>query len=232
MRPRLLDLFCGAGGAARGYQQAGFYVVGIDHRSQPRYTGDAFIRVDALEYLKQHGEEYDGIHASPPCQGYSRLRHLPWLREKEWPLLIDPCRAALRKSGRPWIIENVEDAPMRNSVVLCGRMFGLQVYRHRRFEASFLLMVPPHFPHDQVIGHGRFLNDRRKGTLNAGSSKGTWGRGGIITVSGSQYQKRDGEKAMGIDWMTKNELSQAIPPAYTEFLGRQFLRALVQGASE
>jgi 23S rRNA G2069 N7-methylase RlmK/C1962 C5-methylase RlmI len=98
--PRLLDLFCKAGGAGMGYHRAGFDVVGVDHEPQPRYPF-AFVQADALEYLAAHGHEYDAIHASPPCQGYSRLRHLPWLKGREWPLLIEPCRALLVQAGRP-----------------------------------------------------------------------------------------------------------------------------------
>lgn len=223
-KPRLLDLFCGAGGCAVGYRRAGFEVVGVDLKPQPRYPFE-FHQGDALEFLAQHGHEFDAIHASPPCQGYSRLRHLPWLKGRAWPLLIDPLRLALRDLGVPWIIENVEDSPLRG-VVLCGQMFGLPVYRHRLFEASFALLSQPHRQHREVIGRGRRVNDRRKGTLNAGSGKGAWGSGGIVTVAGGQFRKADGEKALGIDWMTKDELAQAIPPAYTEFLGRQLLRVV------
>lgn len=220
-RPRLLDLFSGAGGAGMGYARAGFDVTGVDIKPMPRYPF-TFIQAEALEYLAEHGHEYDAIHASPPCQGYSRLRHLPWLKDRVWPLLIDPCRDLLNASGRPWIIENVEAAPMAG-LVLCGRMFGLPTYRHRRFEGSVLLLTQPHQKHDVVIGHGRMVNDRRKGSLNASSSKGAWGQQAIITVAGGQFRKADGERALGIDWMTKDELAQAIPPAYTEYLGRQLL---------
>lgn len=228
-RPKLLDLFCKAGGAGVGYARAGFDVVGVDIEPQPRYPFQ-FIQADALEYVATHGHEYDAIHASPPCQGYSRLRHLPWLKHKSWPLLIDPCRALLRASGVPYVMENVEDAPL-DGLVLCGRMFGLPLFRHRRFESSVLILTPPHEPHDQVIGHGRMVNDRRKGTLNAGSAKGVWGTSRIVTVAGGQFVKADGERAMGIDWMTKDELSQAIPPAYTEFIGRALLPHLTSKAA-
>jgi len=223
-KPRLLDLFCGAGGAGMGYHRAGFDVVGVDIKPQPRYPFE-FVQGDALEYLAAHGHEYDAIHASPPCQGYSRLRHLPWLKGRTWPLLIDPTRELLNSIGKPWIIENVEDAPL-GGVVLCGRMFGLPCYRHRRFESSMLLMSPEHVKHDQVIGNGRRINDRRKGTLNASSGKGAWGVSGIVTVAGGQFKKADGERALGINWMTCDELAQAIPPSYTEYLGTQLLSHL------
>lgn len=222
-RPLLLDLFCKAGGAAVGYHRAGFDVVGVDHEPQPRYPFQ-FVQADALEAVLRIGHEFDAIHASPPCPGYSRLRHLPWLKHRTWPLLIGPVRNFLRAIGKPWVIENVMDAPL-SGIVLCGRSFALPTFRHRRFESSEMLLAPPHAGHDGVVGHGRMVNDRRKGTLNAGSSRGSWGVG-IITVAGGQFRKADGEKALGIDWMTKDELADAIPPAYTEFIGRQLLRAV------
>src|SRR5690348_7744317 len=125
-RPRLLDLFSGAGGCAVGYHRAGFDVTGVDHVRQPRYPF-AHIVADALEYVSERGREYDAIHASPPCQGYSRMRHLSWLRGRQYPMLIDETRRLLKATGRPYIIENVEDAPL-DGVRLCGTMFGLKVY--------------------------------------------------------------------------------------------------------
>jgi len=222
---RLLDLFCGAGGAGMGYHRAGFEVTGVDIAPQPRYPFK-FIQSDALEYLAAHGAEYDVIHASPPCQGYSRLRHLPWLKDRVYPMLIDKTRELLDKTGKPWIIENVEDSPLVG-ITLCGLMFGLNVYRHRKFEMSTFMLQPPHQPHQVVIGSGRMINDRRKGTLNASSSAGAWGKQSIITVAGGQFKKTDGERAMQIDWMTKAELAQAIPPAYTEWIGKQLLAQMV-----
>lgn len=223
---RLLDLFfCGAGGSATGYYRAGFTdITGIDIKPMPRYPF-RFVQADALEYLAEHGREYDVIHSSPPCQGYSRLRHLPWLKNRKWPMLIEPCLELLKVLDRPWVIENVEDSPLVGSV-LCGLMFGLPLYRHRKFETSFFMLQPPHRKHEIVIGHGRMVNDRRKGSLNNSSAKGPWGNQKIVTVAGGQYKKQDGMRAMQINWMTKGELSEAIPPAYTEFIGRQLLRIL------
>jgi len=218
---RLLDMFCGAGGAAMGYHRAGFEVVGIDIKPQKHYPFK-FYEADALEYCAKHGHEFDAIHASPPCQGYSRLRHLPWLKNKKWPMLIDATRKLLTEIGKPWVIENVADAPLQG-MTLCGQMFGLPLYRHRKFETSFLMLCPPHSFHPEVIGHGRMVNDRRKGAGN-----GALGPQVIVTVAGGQYKKADGEKAMGIDWMTKDELSQAVPPAYTEFIGRYLVANLVE----
>lgn len=205
---RLLDLFCGAGGAGEGYSRAGFDVTGVDHQPMPN-NPHTFIQADALEYLEAHGHEYDAIHASPPCQGYSRMRHLPWLKGREYPLLINPVRELLQKIGKPWVIENVEDAPLQSGITLCGTMFGLRVYRHRRFESSHMLLAPPHQKHEHVIGSGRLLNDR----ADAGET-------GFVSLVGKGSLETS-QKAMGIDWMTRKELAQAIPPAYTEFIGKQ-----------
>jgi DNA (cytosine-5)-methyltransferase 1 len=154
---------------------------------------------------------------------------LPWLKGKTYPLLIEATRTALEKIGKPWVMENVEDAPM-GGIVLCGQMFGLPTFRHRRFESSHLIMCPSHAKHGQVIGHGRMLNDRGKGSLNNSSAKGAWGNQKIITVAGGQFKKADGERALGIDWMRKDELAQAIPPAYTEYIGKQLMK-IIGGAA-
>jgi len=201
-----------------GLYRAGFDVTGVDIKVQPRYPF-AFIQADAMTFPL---EGYDFIWASPPCQGYSRLRHLPWLKGRKWPMLIDVMRDRLTASGAVWCIENVEDAPLRG-IVLCGLMFELPVYRHRLFETSYLILPPMHKPHSIVIGHGRMVNDRRKGSLNNSSAKGAWGKQQIVTVAGGQFRKADGERALGIDWMRKDELAQAIPPAYAEFIVKQFL---------
>lgn len=206
-RPLLLDLFCGAGGCSVGYHRAGFDVVGVDNRPMPRYPYE-FIQADALDYLERHYDEFDAIHASPPCQGYSRMRHLPWLKGREYPMMIPATREALDATGVPWVMENVEDAPMLNGIVLCGATLGLKVYRHRRFESNILLFAPPHKKHRVVIGRGRMLNDRQSANDD-----------GWVSLVG----KGDGAEPMGIDWMSRDELAQAIPPAYTEFIGRQLL---------
>lgn len=230
-RPRLLDLFSGAGGCAVGYHRAGFDVTGVDNRPQKRYPF-AFIQTDALDYLAAHGHEYDAIHASPPCQGYSRMRHLPWLAGRTYPLLIDPVRQLLIRSGRPWVIENVEGAPLLNGITLCGTMFGLKLYRHRRFESSHLLMSPPHQTHRVVIGHGRNLNDRANPNADGWVSlprrtplNGLRPTSDRMTVAGHFARMDLACEAMGIDWMTREELGQAIPPAYTEYVGAQLLTA-------
>lgn len=219
---KVLDLFCGAGGAAMGLHRAwpDADILGVDIKPQPRYPF-RFRQADAMTFPL---DGYDFIWASPPCQGYSRLRHLPWLKGKEWPLLIAETRARLVASGAAWCIENVEDSPLAG-FVLCGQSFGLPIYRHRKFETSFYCLTQSHESHRQVIGRGRIVNDRRKGSLNNGSAKGAWGKQTIVTVAGGQFKKADGERALGIDWMRKDELSQAIPPAYSEFIARQFRKA-------
>jgi hypothetical protein len=217
-RPVLLDAYCGAGGAARGYQLAGFYVVGVDVAPQPRYAGDEFHRGDAIEFIRRHGREFDVIHSSPPCQHHSRCADMPGRRRADYPDLIDPTRRALIATGRPWVIENVATAPLVG-IVLCGQSFGLGVYRHRRFESSATLFGRPHERHRHRISDGRL---------------GRWttlARGPVITVAGHMFGAADGRLAMGIDWpMTRDELAEAIPPAYSEFVGRQLLRALGRAA--
>lgn len=231
MKPRLLDLFCGAGGCSMGYHRAGFEVVGVDLKPMPRYPFE-FHQGDALEFLAEHGHEFDAIHASPPCQGYSRMRHLPWLKDREYPMLIPATRAGLEAVGVPWVMENVEDAPMLNGIVLCGATLGLKVYRHRKFESSVLLFAPPHKKHRTVIGRGRMLNDR------AGANDDGWVSlpsktrknglrdlpDGMVVVAGHFAGQDAAKAAMGIDWMSRDELAQAIPPAYTEFIGRQLMQ--------
>lgn len=208
-----------------GYHRAGFdEIVGVDIKPQPRYPFQ-FVQADALEYLACFWPRFDAVHASPPCQAYSALRCLPWLKDRPYPALLEPTRAALKNVGLPFVIENVLRAPMQG-IVLCGRQFSLPTFRHRRFESSVCLLQPFHPAHEDVIGRGRMVTDRRKGTLNAGSNKGAWGRQAIVTVAGGQCRKDEAERALGIDWMQKDELNQAIPPAYTEYIGRQLLAHL------
>ena len=213
-KPRLLDLFCCAGGAGMGYYRAGFEVVGVDIKPQPRYPFE-FVQADALEYVKEHGREFDAIHASPPCQGFCDLKSM--YNAKAHADLLTPTREILRSTGKPFVIENVEGAPLFRPILLCGSMFklkvaGAELRRHRLFESdSVFVLTPPcsHGQEERVIGvyggHGR---DRRRRTN---------------TQNFSVEHRR---QAMGIDWMNGNELSQAIPPAYTEFIGKQLLEAL------
>ncbi len=203
MKPRLLDLFCGAGGAARGYQMAGFYVVGVDLSPQPHYVGDD-IQADAATFPL---DGFDAIHASAPCQDHSPLSALVGEHGTGW--LLGHTRQRLAAANVPWVLENVPGAPMRVDAMLCGKMFGLRVKRHRWFEiGNAFILVPPHPRHDVPTA----TRERRK----------RWAEGWDVSITGDVGTYL-GAEAMGIDWMTGNELSQAIPPAYTEFIGSQLL---------
>jgi DNA (cytosine-5)-methyltransferase 1 len=206
---KLLDLFCAAGGAGEGYRRAGFDITGVDIKPQPN-NPHRFIQADALEYLAEHGPEFDAVHASPPCQGYSTLRAMHPTRE--YPMLIDAVRDSLFKLGAPYVIENVENAPLQDhsdlfgnhGVMLCGSMFGLKVERgflrrHRIFETSFPVPQP-------ACNH-------------KGPAVGVYGHGGHTGKHRMLYRD-EAAKAMGINWMNRDEMCQAIPPAYTEYIGR------------
>jgi DNA (cytosine-5)-methyltransferase 1 len=223
-RPRLLDLFCGAGGAAMGYHRAGFHVVGLDIRPQKHFPFE-FHQGDALDYLAEHGREFDVIHASPPCQRYSSLKFLHQSGTHVHADMVGPTRQILVRLGRPWVIENVPNAPLRHPIVLCGSMFDLgtccrdgqyhQLRRHRLFESPVQLVGRP-CAHDGrpvgVYGHGGSWSSR------SGSK-------------GFQCLASEGRIAMGIDWMNRDELAQAIPPAYTEYIGKQLMQ-IVNGKSQ
>jgi DNA (cytosine-5)-methyltransferase 1 len=207
VRPRLLDLFCGAGGAAVGYHRAGFDVVGVDIAPQPNYPFE-FHRDDALDVLRAVppvGWDFDAIHASPPCQRYMRSGNVDRGRH---PDLLGLTREPLTGTGLPYVIENVPGAPMRPDAVLCGSMFGLEVRRHRWFEFSWaepiLTLACNHTePITGVYGHPHGTNGAAAGMLPGDLE--TWSRG------------------LGIDWMNARELADAIPPAYTELIGHQLL---------
>ncbi len=217
MKPTLLDLFCGAGGAAMGYHQAGFEVVGVDIKRQPRYPFE-FHQADAFEYLAQHWQEFDLFHASPPCQGYARTKSLKTSRNDAL-MLIEPVREALQSTGRPFVIENVVGAPLINPLMLCGSMFGLGVLRHRLFECE----PPIWFPPGQCQHAGPVLPMWWKSRCAALKAGRTFA---YITVAGRSYLMPEARRAMGIDWMLRDELSQAIPPAYTHFIGARLQEAL------
>ncbi len=213
---RCLDLFCCAGGAAMGLHRAGFDMTGVDINPQPHYCGDEFYQADALEFLAAHWREYDAFHASPPCQGYSITKNIHTCRGKDYPKLIEPTRQILRAIGKPYVIENVVGAPLENSIMLCGLMFCLKVLRHRLFETNlpFFLSIPHPLHGGIQIGKDGFCcvigHSAVKGNSNFQypNSKAMW------------------QAAMGIDWMTKYEMTQAIPPAYTEFVGKYLLAYL------
>jgi DNA (cytosine-5)-methyltransferase 1 len=217
---KLLDLFCGAGGCAVGYYRAGFYdITGVDIAPQKNYPYK-FIQGDALAYLAAHGHEYDFIHASPPCQAHTRLKRA-MVNKPEYFIkhldLIPQTRELLQATGKPYVIENVPGAPLEYPLELCGAMFGLKVYRHRLFETSMFLLAPSHIPHhDQTPPVGRGASP--KGFISVGGNGGAPGLGMPYLAYAS--------KAMGIEWMNRAELSQAIPPAYTEWIGQQYLQSL------
>lgn len=221
-RPRALDLFCGAGGASMGLHRAGFDVTGVDIRPQPRYPF-RFIQADALTV---DIDGYDFIWASPPCQGYTALRHAPGA--KGAPLLIEAIRDRLVGQAAPWVIENVEEAgwAMRSPVLLCGSMFGLgaqgcRLQRHRLFEASFPLTAP-RCQHDSRPVIGVYGGHARKRAAGAG------GRGTRDVWDGGHWAAAS--EAMGMNWATLHGMSEAIPPIYAEFIGEAAILALTTPA--
>lgn len=215
-KPRLLDLFCCAGGAGVGYSRAGFEVVGVDIDPQPNYPLP-FIQGDVLKLDPKFIALFDAIHASPPCQSYSDLAKRNGNADA-WPRLIDPVRTLLVQSGRPYVIENVEGAPLWDPVVLCGTMFpGLRVLRHRLFEANFPIEAPKHGKHPKV-----HTFDKRKSHFGKTNDM----RDFVQVTGGGNCTIAAAKDAMGIHWMTKNELNESIPPAYTRFIGKQLLAHL------
>ena len=216
-RLRALDLFCGAGGASMGLHRAGFDVTGVDLHPQPRYPFQ-FAQADAMTFDL---EGFDFIWASPPCQRYTVALHcrLPMYRDRH-PDLVAPVRKRLKASGAYYVIENVPGAPLETDFYLCGQMFGLKLFRHRLFEANFPLTMPVHAQHNRgATCRGEVFSVFGGG----GGGRRTFKRanGEVVSFSrGSQAQWAD---AMQIDWMGRGELSQAIPPAYSEFIARQFL---------
>lgn len=216
---RVLDLFCNAGGAGMGYARAGFEVVGVDLEPQKNYPF-AFIQHDALTLDPRFLATFDAIHASPPCQGYTSMRHAPGA--KGAPRLIGETRAMLERAGLPWIIENVEDAraEMRDPLTLCGSMFdlgaqGCRLQRHRLFESNVAISAPSPCQHDERPVIGVYGGHARRRAASAGGrgTRDVWEGGHRAAMS----------EAMGMTWATCAEMSEAIPPAYTEHLGRQLI---------
>lgn len=235
-RPRLLDLFCGAGGAAMGYHRAGFEVVGVDIRPQPRYPFE-FVQADAMEYLAGISTydpsdpdayvmlgEFDAIHASPPCQAFTQMS-ARWRGKggptDDHPDLLTPTRAMLPTLGLPYVIENVPGARnhMQTTVALHGGMFGLGVHRPRLFESNVLLLAPKSDATDGPLGvYGARPDGRTTYRYrNNGNMKGK----SLIRAAKSI---EEASEAMGIDWMTWDEIREAIPPAYTELIGYQLMQ--------
>lgn len=200
-----------------GYHRAGFDVVCVDIEPQPNNPFE-FIQADALDFIAVHGHEFDVIHASWPCQAYTPLAALH--PNKVYPDLVGPGREVMIASGRPWVIENVMAAPLdkKRSIVLCADNFGLRTVRHRRFEygGGLVLAQPAHRPH-----RARTATSRRRER---------WALGWHVSITGD-VGTYVGPEAMGIDWMTGDELSEAIPPIYTEYIGRQMLAQLGEVAA-
>lgn len=201
---RALDLYCGAGGATKGLQRAGFHVTGVDLHPQPRYCGDAFHCADALTFPL---EGFDFIWASPPCQRYS-AGAAKWKTSDNHPHHIPVIRERIIAAGRPYVIENIPAARahLLDPVMLCGTQFDLGVFRHRLFECSFLVRPLPHHAHVGHIGDGRYQTVT--GHAGGSSKRDGWKAGGVA----------EWRVAMGIDWMIGDELAESIPPPYSQYL--------------
>lgn len=214
---RLLDLYCCGGGAAAGYHRAGFEVVGVDNRPQPKYPY-SFVQADALSLSPAFLDGFDAIHASPPCQAHSSITRVTGRQHVD---LIPQTRAMLRAIGKPFVIENVVGAPLIDPFLLCGSMFGLgtscgaELRRHRLFEVNWYVGLVPACQH---------------------------GRGATITITGNTpqsnvernkvrvtYSADEARRAMGIDWLAVAELREAIPPAYTQFIGERLIAHIKAG---
>ena len=210
---KALDLFCKAGGASRGLADAGFEVTGVDIEPQKRYPYK-FIQADVMEITVDFFRQFDFIWASPPCQRHSTMTKR-WGKQGDHPDLIEPARKRLIASGVPYVIENVIGAPLMKPVTLCGSMFGLQtknynqLRRHRLFETSFRVHQP------------RCVHSKLRTIGVYGNAGGRSKRDGITFFS-----TQDRRDAMGIQWMTGKELSQAIPPAYAKYIAKEFLKSV------
>ena len=219
-RPLLLDLFCGGGGAGVGYQRAGFDVIGVDLSPQPNYPFE-FRQADAMELLADRAfmARFDAAHASPPCQRKSRMTNCRPGLAAQYPDLVAPVHESLAAWGGPWVIENVEGAGLpgqddlfgAHGVMLCGTMFGRSLYRHRWFSANFPLWAPHHPRH-----------------LTPAARAGHWRPGTVISVEGHCSPIALARDVMGIDWTTREELAESIPPDYTEYLGGFLMDALAE----
>lgn len=206
---KLLDLFCGIGGASHGYALAGFDVTGVDRYPQDGYPYK-FIRADALEYLADHIQEYTVIHASPPCQQFSKAT--PWTTRMSFPNYIPELRRMFHSYNKAYVIENVEGSPLINPMVLCGTMFGMRLIRHRLFESNLPLGAPEHPRHTGSVANGDYVTVAGHGANNKKGNNG-------INVW---------KEVMEIPWAKyREDLAEAIPPRYTEYLGNQLMEWLV-----
>ena len=216
MTKRILDLFCGAGGVAMGYHRAGFKVVGVDVDPQPNFPFE-FIQADALALSASFIDEFDAIHASPMCQGYCWSTKRWRNNGKVYLDQIPATRELLVASGKPWVIENVPTASLRHPTYLEGTMFGLNVIRRRGFETNWWLPEPMHRERlkpimQQSKRDPRIFIQKSAYCQVAGSGADGW-----------SCRLRDWQAAMGIDWMSREEIIQAIPPVYTEYIGKYLL---------
>jgi len=214
MMPKLLDLFCGAGGAAMGYHRAGFDVTGVDLCDQPNYPF-RFVQTDAL--TARFIDRYDAIHASPPCQNYCWSTAKPRRDGREYPDLIGETRDMLIDSGKPFVIENVPTAPLLHPTFLEGTMFGLNVIRRRGFETNWWLPAPDLLRREKPIMQQSKRDPRI--FIQKSAYCAVTGNGG----DGWSCRVADWRVAMGIDWMSRKEIKQAIPPAYTEYVGKYLI---------
>jgi DNA (cytosine-5)-methyltransferase 1 len=213
MKPKLLDLFCGVGGASVGYDMAGFEVHGVDLKHGKRYPYK-YTRADVLDVLKDEEfiSQFDVIHASPPCQTHSITKHLRNAQGKSTSKvdLIPQTREDLIASGKPYIIENVMGSPLIDPIMLCGSAFGLKVRRHRIFESNLPLIGTKcdHKAQGRPIGiYGSLRDEIPKGGKTAESIE-------------------EARAAMEMPWAIWTELVEAIPPAYTKYLGEQIRHAV------
>ena len=229
-RPKALDLYCCAGGAAMGLHRAGYDVTGVDIKPQPRYPF-RFILGDALA---QDLSGYDLVWASPPCQAHTSMKTMH--NAKKHPDLIPATRAKLEAWGGLWIMENVVGAPLRNPVMLCGTMFGLgcedaELRRHRLFECSFAVLAPEcrHGQRVATMGvYGGHLRNRKRARTIGIYGEGVRDSVRKMDKGVEDFDVNQGREAMDIHWMTLAELCQAIPPAYSEFLASQAMRVLAR----
>lgn len=213
-KPRLLDLFCGAGGASTGYDQIGFKVTGVDILDQPNYQF-RFVQTDAL--TARFLGRYDAIHASPMCQGYCWSTQKHRNAGKVYPDQIPDTRAMLIASGKPYVIENVPTAPLINPTYLEGTMFGLNTIRRRCFETNWWL------PQPMYINRNKPIMQQSKKDPRVFIQKSAYCSVAGNGADGWSCRVADWRKAMGIDWMNREEITQAIPPAYTEYIGKYLL---------
>lgn len=220
---KCLDLFCCAGSAGYGYSLAGFDVTGIDRDVQPEYPL-RFVQADALEYVAAHGREYDFIHASPPCQHFTKYRNCRKnLKASYEDLIVETCDALIA-TGRPYVIENVVGAPLLNPITLCGSMFGLDVRRHRLFESNIALAQP-------VCDHSVWQPNRFPGGRSRERGNARVLCRGTVEVGRWNIPLVTQQRAMGIDWISDvRKLSESVPPAYMRFIGAQMRTEIEMGA--